>query len=327
MISVTELVILLIGGKEVIAQRMTIGELLQFSVMVSYLTFPVLSLGWIMSLMQQGISALKRIDYILSQPDPGGKKVKVLRGPEIDIKIKRLKFSYPGESQEVLRDISLEVPPGQIVGIAGSVGSGKTTLLNLISGILQSGRGMIFLNHTDITKLNAESVIKKVSMVPQKTFLFSRSIEENILMAVEKNSQKLRTVIRSAGFESDLKSFSDGLNQVVGERGITLSGGQKQRIAIARAMMKKSPLLIFDDALSSVDSRTEFKILQDIIGKRSFGTFIFTSHRISSLRFADVIVVLKNGCIIEKGTHRELIRKRKWYYGMAKFQQLEEDKA
>jgi ATP-binding cassette subfamily B multidrug efflux pump len=325
-ISVTELVILLVGGKEIIAQRMSMGELLQFTVMMSYLTFPVLSLGWIMSLMQQGISAMKRIDYILSQPDAGVDRLKVLKGKDIEIKINRLGFRYPGGSREVLKDISLKIRPGQVVGIAGPVGSGKTTLLNLIGGILQPDRGMLFLNHFAVADLNPVSIMRKVSMVPQKTFLFSRSIEENILMAAVKNSEKIRAVTRSAGLESDLNSFPEGLNQIVGERGITLSGGQKQRIAIARALMKKSPLLIFDDALSSVDSRTEFNILQDIIGNRTFKTFIFTSHRISSLRYADVIFVLKDGCVIEKGNHLELIRKRKWYYGMAKFQQLEEEK-
>lgn len=323
-ISMTELVILLVGGKAFIAQRMSMGELLQFTVMVAHLTFPVLSLGWIMSLMQQGISAMKRIDYILSQPDPGVGKSGTLTGKGIEIIIEGLRFRYPGENREALKDITLEVRPGQVIGIAGPVGSGKTTLLNLISGILQPEPGMIFLNRRDIVTLKPASVMRKVSMVPQTTFLFSRSIGENILMAERENPERLLAVVRSAGFESDLKSFPEGLNQMVGERGITLSGGQKQRIAIARALIKKSPLLIFDDALSGVDSSTEVEILQDIISKRSFETFIFTSHRISSLRYADVIVVLKNGSIIEKGSHADLIRKRKCYYAMARFQQLEE---
>ena len=323
-ISLTELVILLIGGREVIAGRMTLGELLQFTIMVSYLTFPVLSMGWIMSLLQQGISAMKRISHILLQPDKKESGQGPLKESLFDIRINNLTFSYPGNNREVLKDISLEIRPGQIIGIAGPVGSGKSTLLQLISGIFRPDPDMIHINGRDINSLDPDGLMQNISMVPQYTFLFSKSIRQNILMSARVDEQKLDSVVKTAGLFDELGTFPDGIDQMVGERGITLSGGQKQRIAIARALMKQAPLLIFDDALSSVDSKTESHIMEEIVGKKSFSTLILVSHRISSLRYADIIYVLKDGKVVEKGTHDQLIRQQRCYYQMARFQQLEE---
>ena len=323
-ISLTELVILLMGGREVIAGRMTLGELLQFTIMVSYLTFPVLSMGWIMSLLQQGISAMKRINHILLQPEKKEPGQGSLKESLLDIRINRLTFRYPGNNQEVLKNISLEIRPGQIIGIAGPVGSGKSTLLQLISGIFRSDPDMIYINGRDIISLDPDGLMQNISMVPQYTFLFSKSIRQNILMSARSDEQKLDSVVKTAGLFDELGTFPEGIDQVVGERGITLSGGQKQRIAIARALMKQAPLLIFDDALSSVDSKTESHIMEKIVRQKSFSTFILVSHRISSLRYADIIYVLKDGEVIEKGTHDQLIRQQQCYYQMARFQQLEE---
>ncbi|MCK4942952.1 MAG: ABC transporter ATP-binding protein, partial [Candidatus Aminicenantes bacterium] len=234
-ISLTELVILLMGGREVIAGRMTLGELLQFTIMVSYLTFPVLSMGWIMSLLQQGISAMKRINHILLQPDKKEPGQDSLKESLLDIRINRLTFRYPGNNQEVLKNISLEIRPGQIIGIAGPVGSGKSTLLQLISGIFRSDPDMIYINGRDIISLDPDGLMQNISMVPQYTFLFSKSIRQNILMSARSDEQKLDSVVKTAGLFDELGTFPEGIDQVVGERGITLSGGQKQRIAIARA--------------------------------------------------------------------------------------------
>lgn len=323
-ISMTELVILLIGGREVIAGRMTLGELLQFTIMISYLTFPVLSLGWIMSLMQQGISAMKRINHILLQPDKKESRQVSIQKPFKNIRINKLTFSYPGEDREVLKNVTLEIRSGQVIGIAGPVGSGKSTLLQLISGTFKPGPNMIHINGQDIVSLDPDEWMKNISMVPQHTFLFSKSIRQNILMSAEADDQKIRSMAKTAGLADELDIFSQGIDQVVGERGITLSGGQKQRIAIARALMKQAPLLIFDDALSSVDSKTETKIMKRIVRQKSFSTFILASHRISSLRHADIIYVLRDGEIVERGTHDQLITEKQCYYQMARFQQLEE---
>jgi len=326
LISMIELVVLLVGGKDVIANRMSIGEFLQFTIMVAYLTFPVLSLGWIMSLMQQGISAMKRINYILEQPDRNMAGLETVSNDKIRIKIKNLNFKYPGVNKEVLKGISMNINSNSIIGLTGPIGSGKSTLLNLLNGILKPESGMVFINGTDIINIDPESLMEKVAMVPQQTFLFSKSLEQNILMGKKSEKGNLESIIQRAGFENDLKTFPDGYQQAIGERGITLSGGQKQRIAIARALMKGSPLLIFDDALSSVDSKTESLILEEIIKQRSFKTLILVSHRISSLKYADIIYFLQDGQIVESGKHNDLIRRRRCYYRMAKFQQLEMEK-
>ena len=323
-VSLTELVILLIGGRAVITGSMTLGELLQFTVMISYLTFPVISLGWIMSLLQQGITAMNRINHILSQPEKKGFPVHFPKKKEVRIQIKNVTFHYPGDHRQVLKNVSLEIPPHQIIGLAGPIGSGKSTLLRLITGIFKPAPGMVFVNDQDIVNLNPDSLLEHISMVPQYTFLFSRTIRENMLMASPDDKRQLNAVVNTVGLKDELRTFPQGIEQVVGERGLTLSGGQKQRIAIARSLIKQSPLLIFDDALSSVDSRTESRIMKKIIENRPFSTFIMVSHRISSLRFAELIYVLKEGEIIEKGTHRELISQKGCYYQMAKFQQLEE---
>jgi ATP-binding cassette subfamily B protein len=323
-ISLTELVILLIGGREVIAGRMTLGELLQFTIMISYLTFPVLSLGWIMSLMQQGISAMKRINHILFQPEKKESRQVVFQRPLKNIRINQLTFCYPGENRDVLKNVSLEIRSGQIIGIAGPVGSGKSTLLQLISGTFIPDPNMIHINGQDIVSLDPDKWMRNISIVPQTTFLFSKSIRQNILMSSEADDQEIKSVIEAAGLADELDTFPQGVDQMVGERGITLSGGQKQRIAIARALMKQASLLIFDDALSSVDSKTESKIMERIVRQKSFSTFILASHRISSLRHADIIYVFKDGEIVEKGTHEQLVREKQCYYQMARFQQLEE---
>ena len=323
-ISLTEWVILLVGGREVIDQRMTLGELLQFTVMVAYLSFPVLSLGWIMSLLQQGISAMKRINYILDQPERVTAGMSLLDGKEIVFKTEDLTFRYPASDKDVLKDINLEIGPGQIVGITGPIGSGKSTLLHLLCGLFEPGEKRIFINGRDILTIHPDSLMERISLVPQKTFLFSRTLAQNVFMGTAPGRKKLTAIVKQAGLGEDIRSFPDGTEQKVGERGITLSGGQKQRIAIARALMKHSPVLIFDDALSSVDSKTESLILKQLISRRNFSTLIIVSHRISSLKFADDVFVMKEGEIVERGGHRALLRRKGLYHRMAQIQQLEE---
>jgi len=324
-ISLTELVILLVGGREVIEQRLTLGELLQFSVMVSYLTFPVLSLGWIMSLLQQGISAMKRIRYILDQPERCRPGMSRLSGEGMRVRVKGLDFRYPGSDRDVLKDVHLDIGADRIVGITGPIGSGKSTLLHLICGIYDPGPGKVFINGQDVCDLDPRSLMERVSLVPQRTFLFSRSLEQNVRMGSRAGDDRIREVVAHAGLDDDIGSFPDGMAEKVGERGITLSGGQKQRIAIARALVKDAPLLIFDDALSSVDSKTEALILEQLIHEPGFRTLLLVSHRISSLKHADTIHVMKSGRIVESGSHRALLGKRGLYYQMARVQRLEGD--
>jgi ABC-type multidrug transport system fused ATPase/permease subunit len=277
-----------------------------------------------MSLLQQGISAMKRINHILLQPEKSFARPASFRKSFEKIEIDRLTFGYPEDNRKILKNISMEIRSGQIVGIAGPVGSGKSTLLQLICGVFKPDPDMIRINGRDIVTLNPDDWMRNISMVPQYTYLFSKSIRDNILMSARGDGSKIQTVIDTAGLTEEVSAFPQKLDQVVGERGITLSGGQKQRIAIARALMKQAPLLIFDDALSSVDSKTEAKIMERIVRQKAFKTFILASHRLSSLRHADVIYVLKDGEIIERGTHDQLVGEKQCYYQMARFQQMEE---
>ena len=322
---VTELVILLVGGKQVIAGGMTIGELLQFNIMISYLTFPILSLGWMMSLIQQGISAMGRINYILDYPveDPSKKK-SLAAGREPVLTLKNLTYYYPGHSKAVLKNINLTVKPGQIIGITGPVGCGKTTLINILTGLLKPEPGQVFINGTDVRDIDLEDFYGKVAVVSQEPFLFSKTLAENIALGPrELSMEAIEKAAENAGLKKDIQSFHDGFSQAIGERGITLSGGQKQRVAIARALAKCAPLLVMDDPLSNVDSKTEESILKELSSHQCYLTLVLVSHRISVLKAADVIFVLDNGAIVEQGNHGGLMRKKGLYSRLAQLQRMQ----
>lgn len=334
--SLTELFILWIGGSQVIREQMTIGELLQFNVMVGQLTFPVLSLGWVLSLFQQGVSAMGRINYILDYPVEHRNDWRAIESETLTFRTRNLSYRYPAHQKEnaqrpdapdgqVLHQINLTIQPGQTVGITGTIGSGKTTFINLLTGLYTPERGMLFVNDADIRDIQPENLLKHISVVPQETFLFSRSIAENVSLGNngQVEMEAVREAVRWAGLETDVITFPDQYDQVIGERGITLSGGQKQRTAIARALRKRSPVLIFDDALSSVDANTEARILDNLKSLLSFQTFIIVSHRISALKNADVIYVFDQGAIVEQGTHEALLNKQGSYSKLARMQQMQ----
>lgn len=323
--SLTELVILLVGGRQVIAGRLTIGELFQFNIMISELTFPILSLGWIMSLMQQGISAMGRINYILEQPEEACKELQKLTAGSLDFEIRNLDYSYPNSREKILNDINLTIKQGQTVGITGKVGSGKSTLLMVMTGLLKPEPGRVFINGIDIRSLNPESIFDKISVVSQDTFLFSKTISENIALGMsgELDKDKAVQAARDAGLETDIETFPGRYEQMVGERGIMLSGGQKQRVAIARALCRRTPALFLDDPMSSIDSRTEEKILNNLKSLNHNQTLVIVSHRISVLKNADIIYVMDQGTVVEQGSHDALRRKGGLYSRLALMQQLE----
>ena len=350
--SLTELLILLIGGRQVIQQEMTLGQLLQFNVMVTHLTMPVLSLGWVMTLIQQGIAAMGRINHILHYAVEERDDWKRLEDDELVFRAEGLSYRYPAgekalsekndeqgnpdsekalspEPEPVLKDLNFTIPSGQIVAITGTIGSGKSTLINLMSGLYKPERGMLFINDIDICDIEPSSLLGSISVVPQETFLFSRSIAENISLGADGqvDLKKVKKAAENAGLAKDIEIFPERYEQILGERGITLSGGQKQRTAIARALIKQSPVLIFDDALSSVDAKTESHILENLETLHSFKTLIVISHRISALKNADKIYVLDEGRIVEEGTHEELLAHEQLYAKLARMQQMETELA
>jgi ATP-binding cassette subfamily B protein len=321
----TQLVIVLVGGRQVISGGMTLGQLLQFNVMITTLTFPVLSLGWIMSLLQQGISAMGRINTILDGPAELRDDWTPLEGKTLSFEVKGLTFSYCTGGKPAVRDVSLSIRPGEFIGLTGTIGSGKSTLLNLLTGLLKPERGMVFVNGTDIRDIDPARLFERMGIVSQSPFLFSRTLAENIAMGADgKGSEEsVREAAALAGLSNDVASFPDGYGQLIGERGITLSGGQKQRTAIARALLKDSPVVILDDSLSSVDARTEGAIIENLKSLRAGRTLIVVSHRISPLKGADRIYVMDGGRVAEEGTHVELAQGEGLYSRLVRLQQLE----
>jgi ATP-binding cassette subfamily B protein len=327
--SLTQLVIIFVGGRLVIAGAMSLGQLLQFTVMITTLTFPVLSLGWIMSMIQQGISAMGRINTILEGPVESRSDWQRLHGPTVSFEVRDLSFSYAGHEKTSLKGVSLSIAPGEFIGITGTIGSGKSTLLNILTGLLKPDRGTVFVNGTDIRDIEPAILFEYFGIVSQSPFLFSRTLAENIAMGRDGGQDHLhvKKAAELAGLGGDVSSFPEGYGQMVGERGITLSGGQKQRTAIARALMKDSPIVILDDSLSSVDARTESTIIENLRRLKGEKTVIVVSHRISPLKGADRIYVMEDGKIVEQGSHADLVAREGLYERLVRYQQLEKSLA
>jgi ATP-binding cassette subfamily B protein len=324
--SLTQLVIIFVGGRQVIGGTMSLGQLLQFNVMITALTFPVISLGWIMSLIQQGISAMGRINVILDGPvERRSDWVRPQEG-SVSFETKNLTFAYPGQERLSLRGVSLSVAPGDFIGITGTIGSGKSTLVNVLTGLQRPDRGMVFVNGVDIRDVEPAAMFTKIGIVSQSPFLFSRTISENIAMGRDRGSdnERVREAAALAGLTGDIAGFGEGYAQMIGERGITLSGGQKQRLALARALMKDSPVVILDDSLSSVDARTEAAIIENLRSLKGSKTLIVVSHRISPLKGADRVYVMDEGRVVEQGSHAELVEKGGLYERLVRFQQMEQ---
>ncbi|HEX8814566.1 MAG TPA: ABC transporter ATP-binding protein [Terriglobales bacterium] len=322
--------VLWLGGREVVSHRITVGDFVAFNTYMVQLTWPVIALGWVINIFQRGTASMGRFNEILTAK-PGIADNKALIAHEVkeiagEIEFRNLNFDYNGVP--VLHDVNLRIPAGSSLAIVGPTGSGKTTLVSLIPRIYDAAPGSVLIDGRPIREFPLAMLRYNIGFVPQETFLFSESIRENIAFGVDHaTDEEIRRSAQAANIADDIESFPEKYRTIVGERGLTLSGGQKQRTAIARALIRDPRILVLDDALSSVDTQTEDKILNHLREVMRGRTTIFISHRVSTVRNADMIAVLHGGRIVEMGTHNELIEKNGYYTELHNKQLLEEELA
>src|SRR6266566_2373195 len=331
MLGLAIVLVLWLGGREVLLGHIGVGDFVAFNTYMVQLTWPIIALGWVINIFQRGTASLGRIHDLMSEkPEitdaPGvllSPAEKELRG---DIEFRNLSFSYNGKP--VLHDVDLHIPAGSSLAIVGPTGSGKTTLVSLIPRIYDAEPGAVLIDGKPIREYPLEALRRNIGFVPQETFLFSETVRENIAFGVENaTDEDVRWAAEAANIAAEIEEFPEKYKTLVGERGITLSGGQKQRTAIARALIRNPRILVLDDALSSVDTQTEDKILNHLRQVMQGRTTIFISHRVSTVRNADMIAVLHSGRIVELGTHDELLARNGYYTDLYNKQLLEEELA
>ncbi|HTS25879.1 MAG TPA: ABC transporter ATP-binding protein [Bryobacteraceae bacterium] len=326
LIGLTFLVVLWIGGHQVLEGRLSLGGFVMFNTFMGLLVWPMIALGWVVNLMQRGTASLGRINQILRERPTihAPREPQHLAHPLGRIEFHGVSMDYG--SGPALASVDLSIPAGATIAVVGRTGCGKSTLVNLVPRLMDPTDGRITLDGIELRDLDPADLRRHIGFVPQETFLFSATIAENIAFGVDTaTAEEIRNAADIAGLATDIEGFPAGYETMVGERGITLSGGQKQRTAIARAILRNPRILILDDALSSVDTLTEERILTRLAGVMAGRTVILISHRVSTVRQADRIVVLENGRIVEEGTHAELIESGGYYAELSQKQMLEEE--
>jgi len=341
LVGLSNVIIMYVGGVEVMKGSITAGNVAEFVVYLNMLMFPVMSLGWVTSLIQRAAASQKRInEFLHQQPEvisgqwaDGSGQLKNLqtanRGLPTEITgnivFDNVSFIYPDTGIQALSNVSFTVNPGQMVAIIGHTGSGKSTIANLLMRMYDSTGGQVLVDGTPLPQVNLNSYRSQIGFVPQEVFLFSDTIANNIAFSADVlDMPKVEQAAKDAAVYDNIKELEKGFETLIGERGITLSGGQKQRVSIARAIVKQPQLLIFDDCLSAVDTRTEEEILNNLGRVMKDKTSIIISHRISTIKNADKILVMEKGGIIEQGNHAYLMNKKGTYFELYEKQLLEE---
>ena len=338
MLGLAMMIVILVGGHEVLSHRITVGNFTAFATYTLMLTWPIIALGWVVNLFERGTASVTRIHEILAEePSIDDRDADINLADDHaghssiagEIEFRHLTFSYDENSPHpVLRNISLIIPAGSSLALVGPTGAGKSTLVNLIPRVYDAPPGTVFIDGRSVREYPLEVLRESIGFVPQETFLFSETIRENILFGTpDASPEQMLSAAEAAHIRSEFEEFPHGFETMVGERGLTLSGGQKQRSALARALVRDPKILILDDALASVDTYTEERILEELRQRMQGRTTILISHRVSTVRNADRIAVLAGGRIAELGTHDELLARGGYYAGLYEKQQLEEELA
>lgn len=323
-------VVLYLGGRQTIFSVITPGDFVAFMSYLGLLTWPMMALGWVSNLIQRGKASLDRLQVIFDtrpqiSDSPEARPIKSLRG---HIEFRGVSFSYSGSGKDTppaLHRVDIQLKPGGMLGIVGPPGSGKSTLLSLIPRLYDVSEGAILLDGEDIRSIKLDDLRAQMAWVPQEPFLFAGTIRDNIVLGDDGNlSPRLVSAAGEACLHEDIAEFPSGYDTLVGERGVILSGGQKQRVALARALVKDTPILLLDDPISQVDTQTGDAIIRAIRSRSSNRTVIMASHRLGALSFADQIITMENGRIVESGTHAQLMARGGYYADTYRLQEIEE---
>jgi len=327
LIGCSNLIVIYVGGNQYINNEIEIGVLAEFIIYVNMLTWPVAVVGWITSIVQQAEASQKRInDFLKEAPEifDGPGVTKEITGT---IEFKGVSLTYPETQINALNQINLKIPAGSTLGIIGNIGSGKSTLLELISRLYDPTSGKLTLDGVDLKQYKLEELRSSIGYIPQNAFLFSESIENNIRFgSINASEEEIIEASKKAAVHENIINFNEGYKTILGERGVTLSGGQIQRVSIARAFIKDPKILLLDDCLSAVDTDTEEEILKHLKAVSKNKTTLIVSHRISSLKHADQIVVFENGKIVQQGKHLDLIKIDGYYKELFEKQQADNSK-
>jgi len=326
LIGISNLTVIYIGGKQYINGEIPIGVIAEFILYVNMLTWPVAVVGWVTSMVQQAEASQKRINEFLEEvPEIQNNTTKSFK-LEGDIEFKNVSLTYDDTKIKALKNINFSIKKGETIAILGKTGAGKSTIVNLVSRLYDVTEGVINVDNTPIKDVNLNDLRNGIGFVPQDPFLFSDSISNNIKFGFEKaTKQEIIAAARKAVVHQNIEEFKDKYDTILGERGVTLSGGQKQRVSIARAIIKNPEILVFDDCLSAVDTETEEKILANLESVSKDKTTFIISHRVSSVKNADKIIILDDGEIIQQGTHNQLINEKGYYKELFEQQLLEKE--